>query len=36
MTSVLLDKVFPRQATVVTTQQWVANLAAPAAPATPG
>ena len=27
---VLLGKVFPRQATVITTQQWVTNLAAPA------
>jgi nicotinamidase-related amidase len=26
---VLLAKVFPRQATVMTTQQWVTNLAAP-------
>jgi nicotinamidase-related amidase len=27
---VLLDKVFPRQATVIATQQWAASLAAPA------
>jgi len=27
---VLVGKVFPRQATVITTQQWVTNLAAPA------
>ena len=27
---VLLGKVFPRQATVITTQEWVTNLAAPA------
>lgn len=27
---VLLDKVFPRQATVIATQQWAASLTAPA------
>ena len=27
---VLMGKVFPRQATVITTQQWVTDLAAPA------
>jgi nicotinamidase-related amidase len=32
---VLLDKVFPRQATVITVQEWAARLAAPATPTRP-
>lgn len=33
---VLVEKVFPRQAVVSTTAEWVASLAAPATPATSG